>query len=124
MEEHAILFETYSRHYIKVDEFGRIMDSWSDGPLPEKDLANAICINEQGSYQFRLFANGEENPSLYTIDGIPLYKWDGQKVKERTYGEIDEDRENVSKRSPTREDDLVEMAIDHELRITMLELGL
>ena len=78
----------YNRHYIIVRADGAIIKAWSDGPCPENDTANAICINEQGGYQFRFTPDGEENPNLYTMDGIPLYKWDGEKVIPRAEEEI------------------------------------
>ncbi len=80
--------EFYNKHYILIDHRNRITNGWSDGPIPEKDTAGAICINDQGSYQFRLTPNGEENPPLYTMEGIPLYRWDGQTVQRRTDAEI------------------------------------
>lgn len=80
--------EFYNRHYITTDSQGRITDGWSDGPRPERDAAGAICINEQGGYQFRLTPGGEENPPIYTMDGIPLYRWDGAQVLPRTQEEI------------------------------------
>ena len=82
----------YNRHYITVDIQGRIINGWSDGPHPDRDTTGAICISEQGGYQFRLFPGGEENPPLYDMDGIPLYKWDGERVVQRTEEEIDLDR--------------------------------
>ena len=84
--------EFYNKHYITLDSQGRIMDGWSDGPHRDRDATNAICINEQGGYQFRLSPDGEENPPLYTMDGIPLYRWDGEKVVPRTEKEIAADR--------------------------------
>lgn len=96
--------EFYNRHYITTDAQGRITSGWSDGPHPEKDTASAICINEQGGYQFRLpvyFVDDEgkirrlwkgENPALYTMDGIPLHRWDGERVMARTDEEIAADR--------------------------------
>ncbi|MDY3691848.1 MAG: hypothetical protein SO072_07745 [Dysosmobacter sp.] len=82
--------EYFNKHYINIDTSGRVIDAWSDGPIPVKDTDGAICINAQGSYQFRL--NGEENPPLHTMDGIPLYKWDGSKVILRTDAELEADR--------------------------------
>lgn len=94
----------YNKHYVVTDAQGRIIDGWSDGPHPERDAAGAICINEQGGYQFRLpvyFVDEEgrtrpvwtgENPALYTMDGIPLYRWDGERVMARTDEEIATDR--------------------------------
>ncbi len=93
--------ETYNKHYITVDNRGRLTDAWSDGPFPDKETAGAICINEQGGYQFRLTADGEENPPLYTRDGIPLYKWDGEAVALRSREELEADRLAVPAPGPT-----------------------
>ncbi len=84
--------EFYNKHYITVDAQSRVTDAWSDGPHPDKEAADAICINEQGGYQFRLFPGGEENPTLYTADGIPLYRWDGEGAVRRSEDEIAADR--------------------------------
>lgn len=70
----------YNRHYITADAQGRITDYWSDGPHPNRNATNAICINDQGGYQFDSLPGGEINPSIYTEDGIPLYRWDGEQV--------------------------------------------
>lgn len=82
----------YKRHYIRTDNQGRITDGWSDGPHPSKDTVKAICINEQGGYQFRLTPASPENPPLRTMDGIPLYRWNGEQVVPRTEAEIAADR--------------------------------
>lgn len=92
---------TYCRHYIISDARGLIADGWSDGPHPERDTSEAICINEQGDYQFRLFSDGEENPMLYTMDGIPLYRWDGEQVIPRAGEEIEADRAAIPAPEPT-----------------------
>ena len=82
----------YNRHYIITRPDGAIISVWSDGPHPEKDTTNAVCISGQGGYQFRLYPGGEENPPVYTDDGIPLYKWDGEQVLRRTEEELEADR--------------------------------
>lgn len=87
--------EFYNHHYITIRYDSAITAAWSDGPHPEKDITNAICINEQGGYQFRLYPGGEENPNLYDMDGIPLYKWDGENVIRRTEEEIEEERLSI-----------------------------
>ena len=46
--------QKYNCHYVTTDKQGHIISGWSNGPHPERDTANAICINEQGGYQFRL----------------------------------------------------------------------
>lgn len=78
----------YNKHYITTDAQGRIVDGWSDGPFPGRDITGAICINDQGGYQFRLCIGGEENPALYDMDGIPRYKWEDNQVVERAEEEI------------------------------------
>lgn len=95
------MFEFYNKHYIATDAQGCITDGWSDGPHPEKDTTNAVCINEEGGYQFRLFPDGEENPQLCTFDGVPRYKWDGQAVRERTEDEISADRAGLPEPPPS-----------------------
>ena len=98
--------EFYNRHYIAVRSDGAITDAWSDGPHPEKGTANAICINERGGYQFRLRPDGEENPPIYTMDGIPLYRWDGTQVISRTEEEIAADRAAIPAPPPSAQERL------------------
>lgn len=82
----------YNKHYILLNTSNIIISGWSDGPHPEIDTSKAICINNKGGYQFRLFPDGEENPTLYNNDGIPLYKWNGSQIVKRTEDEINKDR--------------------------------
>lgn len=96
--------EIYNKHYITVDDQGRIIDAWSDGPHPENDTFGAICINEEGGYQFQFAPGGEENPSLHDMDGIPLYKWENCQVVSRTEEEIAADRALILPLSPTDEE--------------------
>lgn len=91
----------YNQHYIITDQDNRIIDGWSDGPYPMRDTTNAICISEQGGYQFRLFPGGEENPPLHTIGGIPLYRWDGEQVVARSEEEISADRAAIPEPPPS-----------------------
>ena len=127
------IYEYYNKHYITVDASSRIIDGWSDGPHPEKDTTDAICINEQGGYQFWLFPGGEENPALFDFEyNIPLYKWDGE-VLPRTAEELEADREAERQAAKAAEREriandpqtiLLDMAVDHECRLVMLELGI
>lgn len=71
----------YNRHYILLDTTDNIIDGWSDGPFSNRDTSQAICINKQGGYQFRLFPDGEENPALFSFDGAPLYKYEDDQVR-------------------------------------------
>ena len=96
----------YNRHYITADDRDRILLAWSDGPLPNRDTAGAICINEQGGYQFRFAPDGEENPPIYTMDGIPLYRWDGERAIPRTDEEIEADRAAIPIPPPSHQEQL------------------
>lgn len=96
----------YNKHYITVDAQKRVTDGWSSGPRPNRDTTSAICVNERGGYQFRLAPGGEENPALYTMDGIPLYKWDGEKAVRRAAEEIAADRAAIPAPQPTAQEQL------------------
>lgn len=96
----------YCKYYIATNEDGLIIDGWSNGPHPEKDITNAICINSKGSYQFRLCPEVEENAPLYNMQGIPIYKWDGEKAVERTQEEIAEDIKKIPAPPPSPQEQL------------------
>ena len=96
----------YNRHYITTRPDGAIVGAWSDGPHPEKDSTNAICINEKGGYQFRLYPGGEENPPIFDMDGIPLYRWDGEQIIPRTEEEIEADRAAIPEPPPSPHEQL------------------
>ena len=98
--------EFYNKHYIRTRVDGAVIDCWSDGPNPDRDIADAICINEEDGYQFRLFPGGEENPALYTMDGVPLYRWDGEAVIPRTAEEIEVDRSAIPAPPPSAQEQL------------------
>ena len=115
----------YNRHYIIIDNQKRITAAWSDGPHPDRDTAGAILLTDQGGYQFRLFPDGEENPALYDWDGmIPLYKYEDGQVIPRAQEEIEADRADIPAPPPSEQEDLAALAVDHEYRLTLLELGL
>lgn len=100
--------EFYNKHYITTDANGRITDGWSDGPRPDKSTDGAICIEEEGSYQFKLWLGGEENPPMRTMDGIPLYKYDFGKmlIYPRSDDEIAGDRAAIPKPPPSAQEQL------------------
>ena len=93
--------EIFNRHYITVDERGRITDGWSDGPCPERETAGAVLLTDRGGYQFRLADDGEENPQLMSREGVPLYAWDGERVTARSTEDIAADVAALPKPGPT-----------------------
>lgn len=86
MEEYGFI------HYIKVDNKGNIIDGWSTGPNNQRDTADAIAINKNGDYQFRLIyedgSYSEENVSLWNMEGIALFKYIDGKAVRKTDDEI------------------------------------
>lgn len=95
-----MLTEFYSKYYLKVRDDNAIIDAFSDGPHNGKSTDGYIQFGE-GGYQIRLHPGGEENPPLHTMDGIPLYKWDGQAVQPRTEAEIEADRAAIPAPPPS-----------------------
>lgn len=98
--------EYYNNHYITTDPEGRITSGWSTGPLPGRDTSSAVLLTDQGGYQFRLTPGGEENPPLYTEDGIPLYRWDGERVVRRSEEEVQADRAALPAPAPSEQERL------------------
>ena len=111
----------YNQHYIEIDESGNIIKGWSNAFAPVTE--NAICINEHGGYQFRLWPDGEENPNLFTMEGIPLCKWNGEQVIARDEAEIEADRAAIPKPPivPTYEERLA--AMESAMLIMAMVLG-
>lgn len=93
--------EQYNKHYITVDSQSRITEGWSDGPFPEKDTTGAVCINQQGGYQFRLVPGGEENPVLFERHGVALYKYEDGQIVARSEVEIAADVAAIPAPGPT-----------------------
>lgn len=121
----------YNKHYIRTNDQSHIVDGFSDAF--REPTENDICINEQGGYQFRLFPSGEENPPLFDGLYIPIYKYINNEIVEVTAEEkaaIVAEREEAARAAeqeriandPTTL--AMEMAVDHELRLSMLEMGI
>lgn len=81
--------DMFNKHYITVDDQGRITDGFSDAF--RKPAESDICINERGGYQFRLDSDRTENPMLCEKHGIPLYKYENGRIIMRSMEEIDAD---------------------------------
>ena len=95
------------RHYIRTDDRGQIVYGFSNAfRQPEE---GDICIDEHGSYQFRLYENGEENPCLHDEYGIPLYQYINGEVTKRTEEELEAERAKMEAipKPPTAEERLV-----------------
>ena len=113
-----------NRHYIEVDGSGRILSGWSDGPCPGKDISGEVLLREDGSYQFRLFPAGEENPVLLDEYGASLYRYENGKIRQSTTEEIEEHKKEIQASippSPPTPEEVNAMAIA-ELSIFMASL--
>ena len=116
-------YEMKSRVYIRTDEQGRIVRCEGEYTLPS-DLTDWILI-EEGSPcdRLNLAQSHYFEGGLYTMDGIPRYRWDGTQVVERTVEELEADRAARPAPPPTTEEVLLELAADHEARLCEIELG-
>lgn len=114
--------ESYNRHYVRIRDDGVITDAWSDGPNWRKDISNAICVNEKGSYHFRLTPDGEDNPPLLDDDGVWLYKWDDSKIVPRTETEMDQDRKDIVDTQPPSKIEQLRADVDYLSIMTGVKL--
>ena len=112
--------EMKSGVYIRINENGCILRC--EGGYTMKNIKNPedwILIDEGTGDRYNLCQSHYFVGGLYTEDGIPKYRWDGEKVIERTAEEIEADRANPAEAEPT-EDELQWQAIT-ELEIEQME---
>lgn len=97
-----------SKVYIRIDETSRILRC--EGGYTMGNIENIdewICIDEGVGDRYNLCQSNYFD-KLYTDDGIPRYKWDGEKAILRSDGEIEADRAELPKPAPTTEERLAE----------------
>ncbi|MGN1230668.1 MAG: hypothetical protein ACI4TP_02105 [Anaerotignum sp.] len=99
-----------SKVYIKVDENSRILRC--EGGYAMGNIENIdewIFIDEGTGDRYNLCQSHYFDGSLFTIQGIPRYKWDGNAAILRTVEEIEADRAELPKPVPAIEERLTEM---------------
>ena len=99
-------FEMKSKVYIQTDEQGRILCCEGQYTLPS-DLTDWILIEEGPPCdRLNLAQSHYFDGGLYTMDGIPRYRWDGTQAVQRTEEEIEADRAAmpVPEETPTQLD--------------------
>ena len=97
-------FEMKSHVYIKVDDQGRITRCEGEYTLPS-DLSGWILIDEGEPCDKRNLAQSHYFPGgLYTMDGIPRYRWDGYAAVLRSEDELEADRAARPAPPPTTEE--------------------
>lgn len=84
--------ELQSKVYIKTDDAGRILRCEGQYTLPP-DLDGWMLIEEGPPCdRLNLAQSHYFDGGLYTMDGIPRYRWDGSAAVLRTEEEIEADR--------------------------------
>ena len=116
-------FETpKSKVYIQTDTEGRILRC-DGGYTTPADLTDWTEIDEGTGDRYNLCQSHYFEGGLYTMDGIPRYRWDGTQAVERTQEEMEADRAARPAPPPTTAEALLELAADHEARLCEIELG-
>ena len=91
-----------SHVYIKTDEQDRIVRCEGEYTLPS-DLSGWILIDEGEPCDKRNLAQSHYFPcGLYTMDGIPRYKWGGSAAVLRTDEELEADRAAIPDPKPSK----------------------
>ena len=91
-----------SHVYIKTDEQDRIVRCEGEYTLPS-DLSGWILIDEGEPCDKRNLAQSHYFPcGLYTMDGIPHYRWDGTQAVLRTDEELETDRAAIPEPKPSK----------------------
>ena len=80
-----------SRVYIQTDSDGRILRC-DGGYTTPADLMGWTEIDEGIGDRYNLCQSHYFAGGLYTMDGIPRYRWDGTQAVERTNEELEKDR--------------------------------
>ena len=102
-------FYDKSKVYIQTDADGRILRC-DGGYTTPADLSGWLEIDEGNGDRYNLCQSHYFDGGLYTVDGIPRYRWDGTQAVERTEEEMEADRSARPAPPPTTDE-----------RITILE---
>ena len=94
-------FEMKSHVYIKVDEQGRILRC-DGGYTTPAGLTDWTEIDEGTGDRYNLCQSHYFDGGLYTMDGIPRYRWDGSAAVLRTDEEMEADRAAIPDPKPSK----------------------
>ena len=89
-------FEMKSKVYIQTDTKGRILRC-EGGYTTPADLTGWLEIDEGDGDRYNLCQSHYFDGGLYTMGGIPRYRWDGSKAILRTDEELEADRSELPK---------------------------
>ena len=94
-------FGLKSRVYIKVDEQGRIVRCEGEYTLPAYLDGWTLIEEGQPCDRLNLAQSHYFEGGLYTMDGIPRYRWDGEKAVLRSKEEMEADRSAITAPEPS-----------------------
>lgn len=123
-------FEPKSKVYIQTDADGRILRC-EGGYTTPADLTGWLEIDDGGGDRYNLCQSHYFDGGLYTMDGIPRYRWDGEKAVLRSEEELEADRSAIPEPEPPTdiearvaalEDDAAQAALDRAA-LTLLLTG-
>ena len=108
-------FDDKSKVYIQTDTEGRILRC-EGGYTTPADLTGWIEIDEGTGDKYNLCQSHYFDCGLYTMDGIPRYRWDGAAAILRTDEELEADRATIPEPKPSKtvEDRLTALEADAE----------
>ena len=90
-----------SKVYIQTDTEGRILRC-DGGYTTPSDLTGWIEIDEGTGDKYNLCQSHYFEGGLYTMDGIPRYRWDGSAAVLRTEAELEADRAAIPEPKPSK----------------------
>ena len=93
-------FEPKSKVYIQTDANGRILRC-EGGYTTPADLSGWLEIDEGNGDRYNLCQSHYFDGGMYTMDGIPRYRWDGTQAVEHTEEELEAERAALPKPEPT-----------------------
>ena len=112
-----------SRVYVLLDEQGRVTRLEGEYSLPS-DLTGWVLLEEgEPCDRLNLAQSHYLDPPLYTEDGLLAWRYVDGALTLRTDEELQAERTAQPAPEPTQADDLAAMTLDHEYRLTLLELG-
>ena len=94
-----------SKVYIQTDTEGRILRC-EGGYTTPSNLTGWTEIDEGTGDKYNLCQSHYFEGGLYTMDYIPLYRWDGTQAVERTEEELEADRASRPEPEPTEQEQL------------------
>jgi len=107
--------------YIKIDGAGKVTNVNSS--LFVESMEDWLKIDEgKGDKYAHAQGNYFEKP-LFDERGLHNYVFANNSVREATEEEKEMELLSIPKPTPSTEADLLSMAVDHEYRLTILELG-